>query len=202
MRQKKVVIGLVGQVCAGKSAVSEAFRKAGARVYDADKSVHEIYGRPEVIGEVLTMFGPGVLTATGEVDRKLLGKIVFGDAAKLKRLTNEIIFPRTGSAIEEAIEAFRMSNAAALLLDAPSLFESGRENVCDRIVYVAAPIERREAWAAKRGWAPGEIERRENMLRRDGEKRSKADALIENAGTLEDLEQDASRLMRLWTTQL
>ena len=199
MSHQKVVIGLVGQVCAGKSAVSEAFRKHGVRVYDADKSVHEIYGRPEVIAEVAAMFGPSVLNAAGEVDRKPLGKIVFGDAEHLKRLTSGIIFPRTGAAIVEAIEAFRKSDAPALLLDAPALFESGREGLCDRIVYVAAPLERRETWAAKRGWPPGEIVRRENMLQRDGEKRSRADALIENVGTVENLEQEAGRLMRLWT---
>ncbi len=92
----KIVIGLVGQVCAGKSAVAEAFRQHGARVYDADKSVHEIYARADVIEQVVALFGAGVLNDAGQVDRKALAAIVFSDAAQLKRLTNEIVFPRTG----------------------------------------------------------------------------------------------------------
>jgi len=198
---KHIVIGQVGQVCAGKSSIADAFRRHGARVYDADKSVHEIYTRPDVIREVRAMFGPDVLNEKGEVDRKVLGKIVFNDRAKLKRLTSEIIFPRTGEAVLQAIEAFQKSDAPALLLDAPSLFESGRQDVCDIIVYVSAPIERREQWAQKRGWLPGEIARRESMLENDSEKRKRADAHIVNDGTLDALEQQAGRLMRLWTMQ-
>jgi dephospho-CoA kinase len=198
---ERPVIGLVGQVCSGKSAVAEAFRRHGARVYDADKAVHSIYERPEVIREVEAMFGPEVLNAEGQVDRKALGRIVFDDRVELKRLTSEIIFPRTGVEMQKAIEDFRKSDAPALLLDAPSLFESGRHDVCDSIVYVAAPLERREKWAQKRSWAPGEIARRENMLVDDGEKRRRADAIIENDGTLEKLEQQVGRLMRLWTMQ-
>ncbi len=198
----KFVIGLVGQVCAGKSAVAEAFRRFGAQVYDADKSVHEIYTRPDVIKEVAAMFGAGVINEAGEVDRKALAKIVFSDAEKLKRLTTEIIFPRTGAAMQAALEAFRKSESDALLFDAPSLFEAGRESLCDNIVYVTAPRDRREAWAKKRGWPSGEIDRREGLLRRDEEKRKRADAIVDNAGTLEDLDRQVGRLMRLWRREV
>lgn len=197
----QIVIGLVGQVCTGKSSVAEAFRKLGATVYDADKSVHEIYTRPDVIQEVVAMFGPEVLNEKGEVDRKALGRIVFNDSRQLKRLTREIIFPRTGIEMKQAVESFRQSAAPALLLDAPALFEAGREDLCDNIVYVSAPLERREAWARKRGWPPGELQRRESRLQYDERKRQRADALIVNDGTLENLDQQAGRLMRLWMMQ-
>ncbi len=199
--RERPVIGLVGQVCSGKSAVADAFRRHGARVYDADKAVHEIYARPDVIREVVAMFGPDVLNDNGQVDRKVLARIVFGERKQLKRLTSAIIFPRTGVAIESAIDAFRKSDAPALLLDAPSLFESGRHDVCDSIVYVNAPLARREAWAEKRGWLPGEIARRERMLDDESEKRRRADAILSNDGTLDNLDQQVGRLMRLWTMQ-
>src|SRR5258706_10782220 len=145
MADEKIVIGLVGEICAGKTSVAESFRRHGARVYDADKSVHEIYTRPEVIAEVRAAFENGVIDENGAVDRKALGKLVFNDEAKLRRLTNEIIYPRTGVEMQKAIDEFKASDAHALLLDAPTLFESGRDGLCDNVVYVMAPRERREA---------------------------------------------------------
>ena len=195
------VIGLVGQVCSGKSAVAEAFGKLGARIYDADKAVHALYERPDVTREVAAMFGSAVLDADGKVDRKALARIVFNDRSQLVRLTQGIIFPRTGAEMQKAIEDFKNSDATVLVLDAPALFESGRQDTCDTIVYVAAPLERREAWARKRGWIPGEIARREGMLENDDEKRRRADAIIMNDGTLDEVERQAGRLMRLWTMQ-
>jgi len=199
--REKIIIGLVGQICAGKSAVAEAFHNHGAMIYNADKSVHELYARPDVIAEVRETFGDGVIDENGAVDRKALGKIVFTDEEKLQRLTREIIFPRTGIEMQKAIDAFRSSASAALVLDAPTLFEAGRDGLCDNIVYVSAPQERREAWALKRGWPPGELARREKMFKRDSEKRQRADAIVRNVGSLDELDRQAARLMRLWTLQ-
>src|SRR5436190_23322145 len=93
--RKQIIVGLIGQICAGKSAVAEAFARRGADIYDADKSVHEIYRQPEVIEDVRKMLGDGVIESGGQVNRKAVGQIVFADAAKLKTLTEKIIFPRT-----------------------------------------------------------------------------------------------------------
>jgi len=142
-----------------------------------------------------------VIDENGAVDRKALGQIVFSDEAKLRQLTKEIIFPRTGVEMQKAIDAFRHSGAHALLLDAPTLFEARRQNLCDSIVYVTAPDERRQAWARKRGWQPAEIARRERMFKNDEEKRKRADAIVENVGTLEELDRQVGRLMQLWTMQ-
>jgi len=196
--QNRPVIGLVGQVCAGKSTVSEAFRKRGAVVYDADMAVRELYTRPETIAQVRSLFGEGVLDNTGQVSRRALAKIVFSDAAKLELLTTQIVYPRTGEAIKLQIEQFRNSKAPALLLDAPTLLESGRDSVCDRIVYVSAPIERREQWAKERGWESGELQRRESKLIDDRVKRSKADAVVDNSGTLDDVDRQVGELWDRW----
>lgn len=193
------IVGLIGQVCAGKSAVSNAFRRRGARVYDADQNVHAIYRAADVIEEVKGLFGEGVIDAKGQVDRKALGKIVFSDAAKLKTLTEEIIFPRTGKAMEREIEEFRKSGAPALVLDAPTLIEAGREKMCDVLLFVAAPLAKRQEWARQRGWPDGDLERREARMLDENEKRKRADAIIDNAGTLEDLDKEVGRLFEVWS---
>jgi dephospho-CoA kinase len=196
--QNRPVIGLVGQVCAGKSTVAAAFKKRGAEVYDADLAVRELYTRPETIEQVRKMFGDGVLDKSGQVNRRALGRIVFSDAAKLEQLTTQIVYPRTGEAIKGQIEAFRTSTAPALLLDAPTLFESGRDSVCDHIVYVTAPDERREKWAKERGWESGELQRRESKLMDDRTKRKRADAVIENKGGLDDVDRQVGELWKQW----
>jgi dephospho-CoA kinase len=196
--RNQLIVGLVGQVCAGKSTVAEAFRKWGAVVYNADKAVREIYSRPETIAEVRSRFGDSVLDQRGQVDRKALAEIVFASPEKLALLTSQIIFPRTGKAIAEEIENFRKSAAPVLLLDAPTLFESGRDSVCDKIIFVAAPLERRKRWAAERGWDEGELGRRESHLKPEIEKRTRADAIIDNDGTREDVEDAVGSLLTNW----
>lgn len=194
----RLIIGLVGQICAGKSAVAAAFRKLGAMDFDADKYVHEVYRQPEVIEQVKTLFGPQVIDSTGNVNRKALGKIVFGDAEKLKVLTQQVIYPRTGKALEQKMKDFRESDAPALVLDAPTLFESGRAGQCDRILFVSAPMERRRKWAQARGWNDEELKRRQSQMIDENEKRSRADAIIDNNGTLEELDSQIRALLEKW----
>ncbi|MBI3828120.1 MAG: dephospho-CoA kinase [Planctomycetes bacterium] len=203
MSAAHLAIGLVGQVCAGKSAAAEAFCKRGAALYEADKEVHGLYARKDVKADVRKLFGAGVFDAQGEVDRKKLGALVFGDEAKLKALTEQIVFPRTGEILQERLEAFRKGtlpgDPRVLLIDAPTLFEAGREGWCDRIVFVAAPRERRERWAKeRRGWAQGELAKREARMQDEALKRAGCQAVLENDGTLEDLDRKVSKLWDEW----
>ncbi|MCZ7648772.1 MAG: dephospho-CoA kinase [Planctomycetota bacterium] len=198
MSAARPVIGLLGQVCTGKSTVAEAFRRRGAELYEADKLVHELYRRAEVKAEVRKRFGADVFAPDGEVDRKKLGALVFADEAKLAELTREVIFPRTGEALDARLRTFRAGQAPALVLDAPTLLESGRGALCDRLLFVSAPRARREAWARGRGWEPGELARREGRMLDEQEKRKRCDAVLENGGTLEDVDRRVAELWAAW----
>jgi dephospho-CoA kinase len=191
------VVGLVGQVCAGKSTVADAFRRRGATVWDADKFVAGLYARPDVVRQVRELFG-AVFDRQGHVDRGALGRLVFADKAKLAVLTEQVVFPRTRVATERAIAEFRRSSAPLFLLDAPTLMEAGEAGKCDEIVFVAAPLARRQAWAAARGWADGELERREARLDNEEQKRRSASAVIMNDGTISDVEARVAELMERW----
>jgi dephospho-CoA kinase len=191
------VLGLVGQVCAGKGTVAAAFRRRGARVFDADRAVHALYGQEDVQADVRRVFGPGVFDAGGRVDRRKLAALVFERPERLGELT-DILFPRVGADVRAARAEFERSADPALVLDAPTLFEAGRSGDCDWIVFVAAPSERRAQWAAVRGWPPGEIARRERCLLDENEKRSRCHAVVENRGSLEDLDRRVGELWRGW----
>ena len=203
MKDGHLVAGLVGQVCAGKSAVSAAFCKRGAALYDADKVVHELYGREDVKKEVRALLGDGVFDAQGKVDRKKVGAVVFGDESKLKALTDKVIYPRTGEVLERMLKEFcagkLAGNSPVLIVDAPTLFEAGREGKCARILFVGAPREHRERWAqAQRGWTPDVLARREARMLDEGTKRARCTDSLENDGSLDDLDRKVGALWKKW----
>jgi len=195
------VIGLVGQVCAGKSTVADAFKRRGALVYDADRLVAELYMDRGVVKQVQLMFGNDVVNIDGTVNKRALAQIAFTDPAQLKRLTQEIIYPRTGAALDAVLKNFRNSDVPALILDAPTLFEAGRSTVCDRVLFVGAPLERRKEWARKRGWDDNELERRERRLNDETAKRRKADAALENSGSVDDLDRQVDDVLKKWSAE-
>lgn len=196
--RKKHIIGLVGDACAGKSSAAKIFAKLGAMVYDADAAVHKIYARPDVIEEVRKMFGD--VTTDGKIDRVKLAAIVFSDLQKMKALTEQIVFPRTSQEMAEQKAAWLKTDSPVLLLDAPTLFEAGRADDCYAILYLGAPRERRIEWAKTRGWSEAELDRRDARLNAyfgtNARKRERADAVVENDGSLADLEK---KIVEVWT---
>jgi len=189
-----VVFALVGGVASGKSSVARAFEKLGATVIDADAQGHEVLKDAQVRDEIRAAFGD-VFTADGNVDRTKLGAAVFGDAAKLERL-NGITHPRIRARTQARLDAAIQGNAKAVVLDVSLLLESkayeGKYNV---LVYVSCPEQERERRAEqKRGWARGELQKRQQHQLSLDTKRALADAVIDNGGTEEATQQQVQRL--------
>ena len=194
-----IVVGLVGPVCAGKSEVARLLRQRGAEILDADAIVRELYDSPEVQEEVRRLFGDEVFDAHGQVDRAAIASRIFGpnrDPRKRQELTERIIFPRTGRIVQAHLATFRARAGPAdvLVLDAPTLIEAGRKGWCDKILFVTAPVERRNGWAVRRGWDPGEVERRDAAMIPEPRKRLEADLVIENSGDLGKLERSVQEV--------
>jgi dephospho-CoA kinase len=190
---------LVGAVCSGKSEVARRFRELGAVVYEADALVRKLYERADVRAEVHALLGDAVFDASGAVSRGAIADRVFGpkgNAELRRRLTEEIIFPRTGQVLGDQLAAFRAGagEGDVLVVDAPTLFEAGRSDWCDRILWVSAPLERRRQWASERGWSPVELDRRDAAMLPEAVKRRRADFTIQNSGTLGELHQAVDRV--------
>lgn len=132
---KTKVIGLTGMSGAGKSTACKLFRQAGFDIIDCDKICREIVekGKP-CLNEIVSAFGNEILTDDGALNRPALGRIIFSDSDKRLKL-NGIMYPYVSYSI---IKRLVYSNAEYSVLDAPTLFESGMETVCDIIVSVAA----------------------------------------------------------------
>ncbi len=138
-----VIIGITGQSGAGKSTVGGMLRARGFHVIDADEVSRIVTRRGEpCLLDLAIEFGTGVLNRDGELNRKKLGKIVFGDREKLARL-NEITHPYILGEIMRISEGRFKKGERAVFLDAPTLFESGGDKLCDKVIAVVAPREKR-----------------------------------------------------------
>ncbi|MBQ4539174.1 MAG: dephospho-CoA kinase [Oscillospiraceae bacterium] len=142
MRNIKVV-GLTGQTGAGKSSVSKIIRAQGIEVIDCDLVSREVVANEKrCVADLALEFSITILNMDGTLNRKRLGSIVFGDKAKLEKL-NEIIFPYIKEYIYRRIEELEQDGKDIVVLDAPTLFESGIDAECDFVISVIAPETQR-----------------------------------------------------------
>lgn len=146
MNEKRgILIGLTGPTGAGKSVVARLLRSAGIPVVDTDALARAVTeaGHP-CLAELAAAFSPAVLRADGTLDRKELAARAFATPADTARL-NAITHPHILALAAEQLEAFWEAGAKMAAVDAPVLFESGMDRMCDRTVAVLAPAAVREA---------------------------------------------------------
>ncbi len=179
--KNKPVIGIVGGIASGKSAVAAEFGRLGCAVVDADAIARQALETPAIREAVVERFGPGVLAEAGRIDRRALAEIVFGDAAKLEAL-NAIVHPFVLRRAEELIARHRRDPAVkAVVLDMPLLVEVGWADRCDRIVFVRCDRARRVERAGRgRSMDERSIEIRENLQISLDTKAALADNTIDN----------------------
>lgn len=176
---EKPLIGIIGGIGSGKSTVAAEFKNLGCAVIDADSIAHELLREDEVRDTVIQLFGPGVLNACGELDRKRLAAIVFADTRRLSAL-NGVLHPRVLQRTEELIAQYNTdSHTRAIVLDMPLLAEVGWADRCDKVIFVACDRKRRVERAS--GFlSDREIEIRENSQISLDSKARLADNIVDN----------------------
>lgn len=139
----RAIVGLTGTIASGKSHVRQCLADLGAVVVDADAAAHAAYRRGTgCYDSVVATFGAGVVGSDGEIDRKRLGAVVFGDASALERL-NAIVWPAVRRLVEQRLDALAAEAGAALaggagadavgVVEAALLFESGWADAVDEV---------------------------------------------------------------------
>ena len=128
------ILGLTGPTGSGKGIFSECASKMGFKVIDCDSKAREVVkkGMPALTALVNT-FGENILLENGELDRRKLALIAFSNAEKTE-LLNKTVLPFICEAVIKDI------NGNFVLLDAPTLFESGINKICDTTAAVLAPM--------------------------------------------------------------
>jgi dephospho-CoA kinase len=188
-----IFVGLTGGIGAGKSEALAAFERLGAAVLSSDEVVHELLLTQEVQEQLAARWGKEILLNEG-VDREAVAEIVFERPEELAWLEG-VLFPRVGQRIAawRAGLENRDDGPEVGVVEVPLLFEAGVDGVFDSTVAVVTDEEIRSQRAEARDHrALGGREARQ--LSQD-EKASRADHVIRNDGTLEELEQSIARLL-------
>ncbi len=174
-------IGIVGGIGSGKSVVADAMVPLGGYLIAADLLGHEALREPDIRAKLVERWGPGILNAQGEIDRRAVAAIVFADAVQL-RILEAFVFPFIENRIlAEMLHARARPDVRFIILDAAILLEAGWDRHCDKVLFVDAPRPLRLArLEEKRRWNEQEVERREAMQMPIDEKRKRADAVIVN----------------------
>ena len=189
-------VGLTGGVGSGKSTVARILADRGVPVVDADTIAREVVEPcAPAYREVVEAFGPGILREDGTLDRGALGRKVFSDPALRRRLEG-ITHPHILRRMSGEIDRLGDRGCELVVLDIPLLFEVGLEDMCDEVWVVWAAKERRIGRVASRdGLDSDEVERRMGAQMPLEEKVARADAVIDNDGSLEDTSDRARRLL-------
>ena len=187
-------IGLTGLMASGKTDVARRFEERGARLVEGDALGWEILREPDVRDRLVALFGPSVLAADGSVDRRALGRIVFGDASEMSRL-NALVQPRLVSRVREALES--APGDGVIVLDAALLGAWSLAPEMDGVVEVTAPAETRIArLAAFKGFPQAEARERVEGQRLPPVRGARRMWRIENAGTRAELLERADEVWK------
>lgn len=132
----RLVIGLTGGIGSGKSAASDMFAQLGIDVVDADVVSREVVepGTP-ALAAILDRFGPQLANSDGSLDRKTLRTIIFGDVREKKWLET-LLHPLIREQITQQLQS---GSSAYTLLVSPLLFETGQNELVDRVLLIDAP---------------------------------------------------------------
>ncbi len=190
-------IGLTGNIAAGKSTVARLFADWGATVLDADAIVHDLQrpGTP-VFRAIIGRFGIDVMAEDGTLDRAALRRTVFTDKAALADL-NAIVHPAVAAERERLLEEARANRVKLVIHDIPLLFEVMDPAKFDAVVLVDAPVAaRRERLERARGLGAGEADSMIAAQLPSAEKRKRATFVIDNDGSLDDLERRSAEVWK------
>ena len=191
-----LLVGLTGGIGSGKSTVARLLEKRGAVVFDADLLAREAV-EPGTPGHsaVIDRFGADVLAPGGELDREALASIVFADPAARRDL-EQIVHPEVRRLFAEGTEAYRDSDRV-VVFSAPLLVETGMHTAFEILVVVSATVATQiQRLMRQRGMSEASIRARIDAQAPLEDKAAVADFLVDNEGTLDELE---SQVERLWT---
>ncbi|QEG35682.1 dephospho-CoA kinase [Bythopirellula goksoeyrii] len=195
------VIGLIGGIASGKSAVAKELASLGAVVLDADATAHEVLDRPRVQKALVNRWGKEILDADSRIDRSAVADRVFSKTNEGREdldFLEDQLHPVIREEFEAEISRLAQTSTPAVVIDAPLLLEAGWRELCNVLLFVDSPLaERRSRAENLRNWSAQEFAAREAAQLPIEEKRRHATHVIANDGSLESL---ITRVHQFWQT--
>jgi dephospho-CoA kinase len=183
-------VGLTGGIGAGKSEALAAFERLGAATLSTDRVAHDLLEDDGVKAALVDRWGEEIAPG-GEVDREKVSQIVFNDRNQLAWLES-VTHPRVGAHVLEWRQNLG-SDVTVAVVEVPLLFEAAMEDAFDATVAIVADDEIRDARLRERG--QGGLEGREDRQLDQSEKERRADHVIRNDASLEELESEVRKLI-------
>ena len=194
-----LTVGLTGSTGSGKGYVSDIMIKAGIPCLDTDQVCRDVYRKGEpCYFDLVSYFGKEILREDGEIDRSALFHLAFPDKEKYEKL-NSIAFFHIMKVTERWLTARREEGERVVVIDAPMLFESGFDKLCDKVVCVVADRDTQIRRVMKRDEISEEVAvSRLNKQKSNDYYRSRSDYALDNSVANEDnIYTDTTRLVGL-----
>ena len=213
---RPIVVGIAGGIASGKSVVAKMLTKLGARLIDGDQFGHQVLGQAEVIQAARDRWGDSVIDRDGNINRMAVAQHVFGggpDAKTELAYWESCTHPRITELLRQKLKDWTQADwmieqsrqngtpdnscqKRVVALDAPVMFKAGWDKLCDHLIFVDTPRDKRLQWALQRdGWTEKHFEDREASQLNIDEKIRRASFVIDNAGTLD---QTYEQVLRFW----
>jgi dephospho-CoA kinase len=190
------LVGLTGGIASGKSTVAKILQSLGAAIVNADDLAREVVEPGhEAWKEIVASFGANILQSDQTLDRQKLRALIFNQPEARKRLES-IIHPRVRALAEERIRRYAAAGYPVVIYEVPLLFEGNLQEWLRPVILVACGVETQTARLQKRDHltaADAEKHIAAQMSLKD--KRRLADYVIENNGSLEDLERQTRQIL-------
>jgi dephospho-CoA kinase len=188
---RPLLIGVTGGIGAGKSTVVAALAERGAAVFSADQAVHSLYEDADVQAQVRARWGDRVFTDAGDVDRVAIADIVFPNEEERQWLEG-LLHPLVAREWLRFLDAQQRAEnpPTAIVAEVPLLFEADLSDRYDAVMVVTAPLEMRLERVGTRAHGASHATSRANAQLSDAEKCERADVVLDNTRTLDDLRRD------------
>lgn len=201
-KDRGIIVGITGGIACGKTKVSELLAEKGAIPINVDEIGHQLLKSDSpVIDELVDTFGPEILDQSGDVSRKKLGAIVFNDKSARERLNamlHPLIIQRSRLRAQQLVND---DASCVVLLDAPLLIEAGAYDAVDLIVVVTTSVETQlqrileRSQQQNRPLTKADAQARIDSQMPLSEKVKYADVVIENEGSIEELQKQVESLL-------
>ncbi|NQT24830.1 dephospho-CoA kinase [candidate division KSB1 bacterium] len=200
MTSAKLIVGVTGGAGSGKTTFVHMLQKLGADILDVDDLARQLVeSRMDIQAAIRQQFGDTYFDSTGALRRRELGRLVFSDPAHLQKL-NAIVWPPLLDQLKNEIQSWQSrTKQGILIVDMAILFEINAQSFFDQTILIAAPETIRiERLRTTRQWSDDEIQHRMQSQQSDEEKGAYADMIIQNFGSLDNLEQQAKSQFDTW----
>lgn len=191
LSQERLLVGIGGNMGAGKTTVANELRRYGAKIIDADQLGWSILNRdtPEY-KKLVKAFGRSILTKTGKIDRRALGRLAFASRTNLNKL-NKITHP---ALVQRVLREVARHKKGLVVLDAALLFFWGIDKQMDVSILVTASERIKVKRMADAGMDPELVKARLKLQQADSQVWRRADFVLENSGSMAELRRKSRAL--------